>query len=107
VEWDHSLDLKGKKVAVIGSGASAIQIIPSIVDKIGTTGELHSYQRKPGWVNPKFQYTYPNFVKWIFAYIPLIMWIYRCYIFFKNDQRHMIFTKNRIMTWLGIKIIME
>ncbi|MGZ4584843.1 MAG: flavin-containing monooxygenase [Mycobacterium sp.] len=49
-EWDHSVDLTGKRVAVIGTGASAIQIVPEIVD---TVSELQLYQRTPPWVVPR------------------------------------------------------
>jgi cation diffusion facilitator CzcD-associated flavoprotein CzcO len=46
-QWEHSVDLAGKRVAVIGTGASAIQIVPEIVD---TVSEL---QRTPPWVVPR------------------------------------------------------
>jgi cation diffusion facilitator CzcD-associated flavoprotein CzcO len=48
-QWDHSVDLTSKRVAVIGTGASAIQIVPAIVDDVA---ELHLYQRTPPWVVP-------------------------------------------------------
>lgn len=48
-QWDHSVDLTGKRVAVIGTGASAIQIVPGIIRKVK---ELHLYQRTPAWVLP-------------------------------------------------------
>jgi cation diffusion facilitator CzcD-associated flavoprotein CzcO len=46
-QWDHSVDLTGKRVAVVGTGASAIQIVPEIVGKVS---ELQLYQRTPPWV---------------------------------------------------------
>ncbi len=49
-EWDHGVDLTGKRVAMIGTGASAIQIVPEIV---GQVGELQLYQRTPPWVVPR------------------------------------------------------
>jgi len=48
--WDHDYPLAGKRVAVIGTGASAIQVVPGIVDKVG---ELSLFQRTPAWVLPK------------------------------------------------------
>ncbi|HLK37696.1 MAG TPA: NAD(P)/FAD-dependent oxidoreductase [Polyangiaceae bacterium] len=48
--WDHGYSLAGKRVAVIGTGASAIQIIPSIG---GTVGAMSVFQRTPSWVMPK------------------------------------------------------
>ena len=48
--WDHTYSLKGKTVAVIGTGASAIQIIPSIAEDVGL---MHVFQRTASWVQPK------------------------------------------------------
>ncbi|MFM1876511.1 MAG: hypothetical protein RL266_2248 [Bacteroidota bacterium] len=48
--WDHSYDYKGKRVAVIGSGASAAQVIPAMALDVK---ELHVFQRTPHWVLPR------------------------------------------------------
>jgi cation diffusion facilitator CzcD-associated flavoprotein CzcO len=48
-EWDHDHDITGERVAVIGTGASAIQIVPEIQPRVGT---LTLFQRTPSWVMP-------------------------------------------------------
>jgi cation diffusion facilitator CzcD-associated flavoprotein CzcO len=48
--WDHGYDLRGKRVAVIGTGASAVQIVPAIQPVVG---ELTVFQRTPAWVLPR------------------------------------------------------
>lgn len=48
--WDHDYDYRGKRVAIIGSGASAAQVIPAIADKVE---HLHVFQRTPHWVMPR------------------------------------------------------
>ncbi|MGW5303850.1 flavin-containing monooxygenase [Streptomyces griseoluteus] len=48
--WDHDFDLRGKRVAVVGTGASAIQIVPSIQPEVG---RLTVFQRTPPWVMPR------------------------------------------------------
>src|SRR3954447_15811819 len=48
-QWDHSVNLTGKRVAVVGTGASAIQIVPGIQPKVA---ELQLYQRTPAWIMP-------------------------------------------------------
>jgi cation diffusion facilitator CzcD-associated flavoprotein CzcO len=48
--WDHDHDLSTQRVAVIGTGASAIQVVPAIV---GRTAHLDLYQRSPAWVVPR------------------------------------------------------
>ncbi|MFX0578907.1 NAD(P)-binding domain-containing protein [Nocardia nepalensis] len=50
--WDHTIDLAGKSVAVIGTGASAVQIVPAIADRAGS---VTVYQRTPHWVLPRLQ----------------------------------------------------
>ncbi|HBS42865.1 MAG TPA: NAD(P)/FAD-dependent oxidoreductase [Oceanospirillales bacterium] len=53
--WDHNFDYKGKRVAVVGSGASAAQVIPTIA---GDVKELHVFQRTPHWVMPRHDYQF-------------------------------------------------
>ena len=48
--WSHEHDLTGRNVAVIGTGASAVQVVPSIAPQVA---KLSVYQRTPGWVLPK------------------------------------------------------
>ncbi|HEY8679837.1 MAG TPA: NAD(P)/FAD-dependent oxidoreductase [Candidatus Dormibacteraeota bacterium] len=47
--WDHEVDLSGKRVAVIGTGASAIQLVPHLQPEVA---RLHLFQRTPPWVLP-------------------------------------------------------
>ncbi len=54
-EWDHDYDYKGKRVAIIGSGASAAQVIPAIAPDVG---HLHVFQRTPHWVMPRPDYKF-------------------------------------------------
>lgn len=49
-QWDHTCDLSGKRVAVIGTGASAVQLIPAVAAR---AAHLHVYQRTAPWVLPK------------------------------------------------------
>src|SRR4051812_23080709 len=48
--WDHDYDLRGKRVAVIGTGASAIQFVPKIQPEVA---QLHLFQRTPPWITPR------------------------------------------------------
>lgn len=61
--WDPELDLKGKRVGVIGSGASAIQIVPSIAPEVE---DLYVFQRTPSWVMPRNnrKYTKKEHKRW-------------------------------------------
>src|SRR3954465_11897317 len=48
-QWDHDVDLRGKRVAVIGTGASSIQVVPEIQPQVE---KLHLFQRTPAWIMP-------------------------------------------------------
>jgi cation diffusion facilitator CzcD-associated flavoprotein CzcO len=48
--WDHDHDLDGERVAVIGTGASAIQFVPQIAPRVG---RLHLFQRTAPWIMPR------------------------------------------------------
>jgi cation diffusion facilitator CzcD-associated flavoprotein CzcO len=52
-EWDHGASVAGKKVVVVGSGASAVQLVPAIAD---TAAEVTVIQRSPNWVVPKYDW---------------------------------------------------
>ncbi|MBW8482454.1 flavin-containing monooxygenase [Actinomadura parmotrematis] len=54
--WDHGLDLAGRRVAVVGTGASGLQVIPEIA---GRAAHLDVYQRTPIWVFPKVDFAIP------------------------------------------------
>jgi cation diffusion facilitator CzcD-associated flavoprotein CzcO len=59
--WDHTQDLTGKRVAVIGTGASAVQVIPEIAPIVK---QLNVFQRTPIWCFPKFDVPLPRLVRW-------------------------------------------
>jgi cation diffusion facilitator CzcD-associated flavoprotein CzcO len=65
--WDSSQDLRGKRVAVIGTGASAVQVIPAIA---GEVEHLTVFQRTPIWCLPKLDAPLPGPVHWILDRVP-------------------------------------
>jgi cation diffusion facilitator CzcD-associated flavoprotein CzcO len=69
-QWDHSVDLTGKRVAVIGTGASAIQIVPELVRRDAGVAEVQLYQRTPPWVVPRPNSLLPDRVRQAFANVP-------------------------------------
>ncbi len=62
--WRHDIDLTGKRVAVIGSAASAVQVVPHVAD---TARELFVFQRSPNWVMPRRNTPYSDAMKAAFA----------------------------------------
>lgn len=88
--WNHDVDLTGKSVAVIGTGASAIQFVPQIVPKVK---EVKLFQRSGAWVIPKPDRPFSGFEQWLFESFPLIDRLYRTSIYWKNEVRALGFTK--------------
>ncbi|MDZ7885600.1 MAG: NAD(P)/FAD-dependent oxidoreductase [Mycobacterium sp.] len=65
--WDHDYDFTGKRVAVIGTGASAVQIVPELVKQADF---VKVFQRTPGWVVPRMDVATPEAAKTLFAKVP-------------------------------------
>lgn len=68
--WNHEYDLGGRRVAVIGTGASAVQVVPSIADQVE---HLDVYQRTPAWVVPKHDKVYSEAFKRRLARFPFLL----------------------------------
>jgi cation diffusion facilitator CzcD-associated flavoprotein CzcO len=81
-QWDHSVDLTGKRVAVIGTGASAIQIVPEIV---GQVAELQLYQRTPPWVVPRTNDELPPALRRALANVPGLRALLRLGIYWVHE----------------------
>jgi len=96
-QWDHSVDLKGKRVAVIGSGASAIQIVPAIIDEVE---HLDYYQRTPSWVLPKPDREILDIEKSVFKAVPAVQQLYRSAIYALMESRALGFVVTpKLMTY--------
>lgn len=67
--WDHSVDLKGKRVGIIGTGSTAAQVVAAITDKVG---EMHVFQRTPQWMAPLPQKKYSNGWKRVMKTFPFL-----------------------------------
>jgi cation diffusion facilitator CzcD-associated flavoprotein CzcO len=80
--WRHDVDLAGKRVALIGSAASAVQILPEIAR---TAGQVTVFQRTPNWVIPRRDRAYRGWEKWAFRRLPLINRLYRLLLFLHYD----------------------
>jgi len=65
--WDHDYDFTGKKVAVIGTGASAVQIVPELVK---TAKSVKVFQRTPGWVLPRLNRPTSGLLKRLYRTVP-------------------------------------
>ncbi|GAB4012460.1 flavin-containing monooxygenase [Nocardioides ultimimeridianus] len=88
--WNHDVDLTGKRVAVIGTGASAIQIVPEL-QRIA--GHVDVYQRTPNWIIPRNEHRYTDRQKAVFRRVPLAQRAYRAFIYATLEARAPAFTR--------------
>jgi cation diffusion facilitator CzcD-associated flavoprotein CzcO len=81
-QWRHEVPLAGRRVAVVGSGCSAVQVVPAIVDEVAA---LDVYQRSPGWTTPKLDFAYPPRVQALFARFPWLQRLDRASVFYLHE----------------------
>ncbi len=81
-QWRHDVDLSGKSVAVVGTGASAIQLVPQIAERVG---RLHLFQRTPPWIVPKLDRPIRRWERGLFAKLPALMTLFRGSIYCRME----------------------
>jgi cation diffusion facilitator CzcD-associated flavoprotein CzcO len=81
-QWNHEFDLKGKRVAVVGTGASAIQFVPKIAPEVA---ELTLFQRTPPWIMPKPDHAMSSWSKTLFKRLPGAQKLYRAALYWGRE----------------------
>lgn len=89
--WNHDYDLSGKRVAVIGTGASSIQIVPAIAEQVS---HLDVYQRTAPWVVPRRDRAYPSLERLALRHVPGLQKLYRTAIYWGREALVPGFTLN-------------
>lgn len=87
--WDHSFDMKDKRVAVIGNGCSGAQLMPYVARTARTT---YQFQRLAQWINERPNRDFSAFQKWCFRHVPLANRLYRFYLWKGTDALHGLYT---------------
>ena len=88
--WKHDVDLEGKRVGIIGTGASAIQIVPEIADKVQL---LNIFQRTPPWLIFKPDFAIAKWHQWLRAKLPVLQKINRAYTYAWHESWAIAFTR--------------
>jgi cyclohexanone monooxygenase len=81
--WDHSVDLTDSRVAVLGTGSTASQVLPEIAK---VASKVYSVQRSPTWILPKPDRAYTDREKWLFSRVPLAKRIYRTRLWLRSES---------------------
>jgi cation diffusion facilitator CzcD-associated flavoprotein CzcO len=92
--WVQDVKLHGKNIAVIGTGASAIQFVPQIAL---LAAKLYLFQRTPAWILPRLDFSISEKWKQRFRRTPGVMWAFRELLFWRQEIRVFAFLGNR---WL-------
>jgi cation diffusion facilitator CzcD-associated flavoprotein CzcO len=99
--WDHDHPLAGRRVAVIGTGASAIQFVPEIARRVG---RLSLFQRSAPWVLPKADHPIPGRVRRLFRLFPPARRLYRAAVYWLNESFAPGFNGHPALLRLGEKV---
>ncbi|KAF4405379.1 MULTISPECIES: NAD(P)/FAD-dependent oxidoreductase [Streptomyces] len=89
--WDHDYDLRGKRVAMIGTGASAIQIVPAIQPDVS---RLTLFQRTPPWVMPRMDRKISGVERWLHSKVPATRALRRGLLWTVRELQVQAFTKH-------------
>ncbi|MDH3202526.1 MAG: NAD(P)/FAD-dependent oxidoreductase [Myxococcales bacterium] len=102
--WNHEVDLTDKRVAVIGTGASAVQVVPSIASAVA---KLSVFQRTAAWVVPKFDLEYSPRVKRLAARFPFLLRIARFFKYWLSELLGpIVFLDSKLLSRIGRSISM-
>lgn len=96
-EWPKDANLRGKRVGVIGTGASAIQVVPSIQPEVG---KLSVFQRTPAWVVPRFDQPFSDRQKRWFHRFPLLQRLDRLLLYLMREL--VVIAMTRWPSWLRL-----
>jgi cation diffusion facilitator CzcD-associated flavoprotein CzcO len=98
-KWDHSVDLANKRVAVVGTGASAVQFIPAIA---GTAAHIDVFQRNAHWLLPKADRPLGDFERRLFKKLPFVQWLYRLVAYWTHEVPVLAFLNPRFVKLLEL-----
>ncbi len=88
--WDHDASLTGKRVAVIGTGASAIQIVPKLQPQVES---LEVYQRTPAWIVPRTDRAFTRVERALYKRFPALQKLARDAIYWSRESYVLAFTR--------------
>ena len=80
--WRHDVELSGKRIAVVGTGASAVQFVPEIAPG---AAQVTVFQRTPAWVLPRWDKPYGSVKRWAYRHVPLLQRLSRWRVYWFNE----------------------
>jgi cyclohexanone monooxygenase len=104
--WDHSVSLEGARVAVLGTGSTASQLVPELAK---VASQVYSVQRSPTWILPKPDRRYTWRERWVFAHVPFAKKLYRTRLWLRSESNISVIEhgseKTREFTAIALKML--
>ena len=97
--WNHQYDLSGRRVAVVGTGASAVQFVPAIQPQVQS---LTLFQRTPAWVLPRFDRPISTLEKQLYQRFPALQKLSRAGIYLRREVLVIGFRNPKLMAALEL-----
>lgn len=95
--WDHAVDLRGKRVAVVGTGASAVQFVPAIQPLVE---QLVVFQRTPPWILPRFDRPTSRLERRLLRRVPLLQRLLRGWIYLVCESLGLVNLVDMRLGWM-------
>lgn len=104
--WNHDFDVTGQDIAVIGNGASAIQLVPKVAEQ---ANKVWIFQRSPNWISRRHDYRYPRLAQVAFRWIPGVAKLHRLWIYLLSDMRILLYQRKSLLNkgftgWLWLRM---
>lgn len=104
--WDHSVPLAGKRIAVLGTGSTASQLVPELAK---VADRVYSVQRSATWVLPKPDRPYTPWERWILAHVPFAKKLYRTRLWLRSESNVSVInhgsTKTQDYTAIALRLL--
>jgi len=86
--WPVGQDLTGRRVAVVGTGSTAAQVVPAVAAQASM---LYVFQREPGWIEPKQERDFSPAERWVYRNVAGAQKAHRAWLFYKASRRGLAF----------------
>ena len=102
--WNHEVDLTGKRIAVVGTGASVIQFVPQLAKR---ADRLHVFQRTPPWIVPKEDRVMSPSERWALEHVPAAHWLRRTGLYWRAEAHVLGFAYAPKLLALAEKLVLR
>ena len=94
-QWKKDFDCRNKRIALIGTGCSGIQVMPHIAER---SGDLFVFQRSAAYVLPTFNFEFPQLMRKLFSLCPFVMTVQRWYSFVRLEMIYFLALRRNSIT---------